>query len=296
MTSSARRWLVLTLAVLGIGIVGILYQGWIARVVQQQGPGQSVPLFSLGPDTADGVTVHATVVGIDPNRAEMQVRLDFAPGGSYLDERGALSRPLLLSLKTTRGSSEYRFARGSFMAPLDFSTPLRGSPFYYPSDLYTSLVEISLRSSNSEDTSVTLKAYSRMAGFSAARAELESEFPSSSKGLENQRPGQFVFQIEAQRAPLVKIFARLILGLHWLLTVVGLAVTLAVLVAGRRADPVLWVWLTGLLFALPLTRSMMVGAPEIGIYLDFFGFLICEVTVALCLAILVSTWLLRKNR
>lgn len=296
MTSSARRWLLLTLAVLGIGMAGILYQGWIARVVQQQSPGQSVPLFSLGPETADGVTIHATVVGIDPNRAEMQVRLDFAPGGSYLDERGTLSRPLQLTLKTSRGSAEYRFASGSLMAPLDFSTALRGSPFYYPSDLYSSLLEIDLRGSASDDTSVTLKAYSRMAGFSAARAKLGSEFPSSSREFESQRPGHFLFLLEAQRAPLVKIFARLILGLHWLLTVFALAVTLAVLLAGRRADPVLWVWLTGLLFALPLTRSMMVGAPEIGIYLDFFGFLICEVTLALCLAIMVSTWLLRKNR
>ena len=90
------------------------------------------------------------------------------------------------------------------------------------------------------------------------------------------------------------MFARLIVALQWLLALSASIVTISVVIWKRKAELALFTWMTAMLFALPPMRNIMVGAPPIGIYVDFLGFLCCEGIVACSLASVVATWLIRK--
>jgi hypothetical protein len=48
-----------------------------------------------------------------------------------------------------------------------------------------------------------------------------------------------------------------------------------------------------LLFAFAAVRNAQPGTPPIGTYSDFMSFLWAEVIIALCLIILVFTWVMR---
>lgn len=51
-----------------------------------------------------------------------------------------------------------------------------------------------------------------------------------------------------------------------------------------------------LLFAFASVRNAQPGTPPIGTYSDFISFFWAEVIIALCLVILVFTWVLRHSR
>jgi hypothetical protein len=51
-----------------------------------------------------------------------------------------------------------------------------------------------------------------------------------------------------------------------------------------------------LLFAFATVRNAQPGAPPIGTYSDFISFFWAEVIIALCLVLLVFTWLLRPAK
>jgi hypothetical protein len=144
----------------------------------------------------------------------------------------------------------------------NLKVPLQGSHFYYPNDHYT------------------------------------ARLPQPLEPIENRAPGFVVTQSQDQlsidRSELVKFFARFLLALQWVVALSALAVTMSVVIGGRKPEVAMFTWCTALLFALPAMRGMMVGAPEIGIYLDFFGFLCCEGVVVFCLTLLVMSWLIRK--
>lgn len=292
MSWGARRWLVFILVVMALGTAGLLYQGWIVRQVQSYGPGQSHLLFALGSESADGLEVQVNLVQLDSQRGELRVRLDFLPGGSYAGSSGELTRSLRLRYQSARGVFEQPLLAGRLLTPIELAVSLRGSPFYYPSDVYSSLVDLQFFAEDAQDLSVRLKVFSRLDGFEARKEPLASLVPGAGKEFQPQNPGHFLFLLQGQRSPVVKGYARLVLGLQWLLTLAGLGVTLAVVIGGRRPDPVLWIWVTALLVALPLLRGMLVGAPQIGIYLDFLGFLAGGILLTLSLLTLVATWVL----
>ena len=51
-----------------------------------------------------------------------------------------------------------------------------------------------------------------------------------------------------------------------------------------------------LLFAFATVRNAQPGTPPIGTYSDFISFFWAEVIIALCLVVLVFTWLLRPAK
>ena len=85
---------------------------------------------------ADSVHVNATVLGIDPVKGELSVRLEFAPQGA-LGGPGALAKDLKLFVNGASGALERPFAKGKPMNPTDVTVSLfDGQVTDYPFDRY----------------------------------------------------------------------------------------------------------------------------------------------------------------
>ncbi len=137
---------------------------------------------------------------------------------------------------------------------------LQGSPFYYPRDRY--------------------------------RAVLLTPGTFHASGFKVQSTGNV---IEIERSDLVQFSAHTIVALIWMTALSVAAAALKVLLAENKPDPALLIWASVALLALPALRQTMAGAPAIGIYIDFYGFLCCEIIVVFSLLAMTVKWLARKD-
>jgi len=137
---------------------------------------------------------------------------------------------------------------------------LQGSPFYYPRDRYT--------------------------------AVLQSPGTFQASGFKVQSNGNLV---EIERSDLVQFSAHMIVTLIWMIALSVAATALKTLLTDHKPEPALLTWATVALLALPTLRQTMAGAPAIGIYIDFYGFLCCEAIVVVSLLAMTTKWLARKD-
>ena len=137
---------------------------------------------------------------------------------------------------------------------------LVGSPFYYPRDRYTAVLQ----------TPGTFQA----------------------SGFKVQSNGNV---IEIERSDLVQFSAHTIVALIWMAALSTAAAALKVVIAESKPEAALLTWPAVTLLALPTLRQTMAGAPAIGIYIDFYGFLCCEVIVVVSLLAITVKWLTRKD-
>ena len=98
------------------------------------------------------------------------------------------------------------------------------------------------------------------------------------------------------RAATTKFFSFFVMAMMWGLTLGVLFLTLSVVLRGRKVELAMFSFTAALLFAFAAVRNAQPGTPPIGTYSDFISFFWAEVIIALCLIILVFTWLLRPAK
>jgi len=97
------------------------------------------------------------------------------------------------------------------------------------------------------------------------------------------------------RSSTVVFFSMFITVLMWGVTIAVLVLTLSVLLRGRKIEIGMFSFLAALLFAFAAVRNSQPGVPPIGTYSDFIAFFWAEVIIALCLLLIIFTWLLRPT-
>jgi Domain of unknown function (DUF4436) len=95
------------------------------------------------------------------------------------------------------------------------------------------------------------------------------------------------------RASTTRFFSFFVMAMMWGLTIAVLLLTLSVVLRGRKVELAMFSFTAALLFAFSAVRNAQPGTPPIGTYGDFISFFWAEVIIAMCLIILVFTWLLR---
>lgn len=98
------------------------------------------------------------------------------------------------------------------------------------------------------------------------------------------------------RASTTKFFSLFVMVMMWGLTIAVLLLTLSVVLRGRKVELAMFSFTAALLFAFASVRNAQPGTPPIGTYSDFISFFWAEVIIALCLVVLVFTWLLRPAK
>lgn len=98
------------------------------------------------------------------------------------------------------------------------------------------------------------------------------------------------------RSVTTKFFSFFVMIMMWSLTISVLFLTMSVVLRGRKPELGMFSFTAALLFAFATVRNAQPGTPPIGTYSDFISFFWAEVIIALCLVVLVFTWLLRPAK
>ncbi|MBS2040481.1 DUF4436 family protein [bacterium] len=289
---NAVRWLLLAAFCLAMLVGGWSYQRWLSGMVAQKAATKDATLFEFdNEETDDVVRVIATISSVDPLKGDMTVRLETSAEGNLVSDDGTLKQDIHIYVNSVTGKADYPFKRGETMGPIEYTTSLDGSTFQYPNDRYQAYVEVIASNEKAEAVPLEVEGYSTAGGFVIRKGDVKDVFEHNVPEFDE---GEARVVLNMERSAPVKLFARFILTLQWLLALSGLSVVLRVVIGGRKCELALFTWLTAMLFALPPMRNAMVGVPSIGIYVDFLGFLCAEGLVACSLAALVLTWHLRK--
>lgn len=243
--------------------------------------------------TADAV-VHVTVVveEIDAERGSMKVRMSAVPTGNEPLPPEGLSvladveglEPLRVqddSLTVDEGEGEVRFDGGTVGAyPFDrydgdFGVlAVRGSP-----NTFTDVVA-------SETVPLSLTVIGSTSGF---------DLDAAAEVLDLDVLTLVQVRYTATRTTPVLVWVSIMMAIYWLLTAAVVAVVLVTVLGFREWETRHLAWLAAMIFAFTSFRSAAPDSPPIGVYFDFASFFWAELIVAVCLAIMVTTYLIDRR-
>lgn len=282
-TATGRRVL------LAVGIATLVIGGVIVATVPRGEQERAVTA-----ETTEDAVVHVTVVveEIDAVRGSMKVRVSAVPTGNEPLPAEGLSvladieglEPLRVkddSLTVDEGEGEVRFDRGSVGAyPFDrydgtFGLlAVRGSP-----DTFTDVVD-------SETVPLSLTVVGSTSGF-------DIDASAEPIGLGVVSLVQVTYS--ATRTTPVLVWVSIMMAIYWLLTAAVVSVVLVTVLGYREWETRHLAWLAAMIFAFTSFRSAAPDSPPIGVYFDFASFFWAELIVAVCLAIMVTTYLVGRG-
>jgi hypothetical protein len=318
---------VAVLIVFGISLVLVL------NIYKSEGDKRSAAVSDLGDKDPNHIEVDVKLVSIDPNKGDIVARLEFLPKGHFTtDEGSTLARDLKLFVNSATGKQELDFPKGKRMNPAEVVVNMfDGLVTDYPFDKHSAYLELYFMPGKEAPKDKTAEAAPKPAEAAPtpkpeAPAAGEEQKKEEEKKTEAAKPDEdevpigvdFVgsipgFKIDAakakestsdyvgidmtiSRASTTKFFSFFVMAMMWGLTLGVLFLTLSVVLRGRKVELAMFSFTAALLFAFAAVRNAQPGTPPIGTYSDFISFFWAEVIIALCLIILVFTWLLRPAK
>lgn len=322
--------IIITVAIMivfGIALVLVL------NIYKSEGDKRSAAVSDLGDKDPNHIEVDVKLVSIDPNKGDIVARLEFLPKGSFTtDEGSTLARDLKLYVNSANGKQELDFPKGKRMNPMEVVVNMfDGLVTDYPFDKHSAFLEMYFLPGKEAGKEKTAEAAPKPAEAAAtpkpeAASTEEQKKEEAEKKTEAAKPDEddipigvdFVgsipgFKIDAakakestddyvgidmtiSRAATTKFFSLFVMTMMWGLTIGVMLLTLSVVLRGRKVELAMFSFTAALLFAFAAVRNAQPGTPPIGTYSDFISFFWAEVIIALCLIILVFTWLLRPAK
>jgi hypothetical protein len=313
----------------GVLVVFVVALVLVLNAYKSEGAQRSAVVSDLGDKDPNHIEVDVKLVTIDPNKGDVTARLEFVPRGHFTPDDGhTLARDLKLFVNSATGKQELDFQKGKRMNPTEVVINMYdGLVTDYPFDRHNAFLELYFLEATNEpgkdkpaDAVASKPAEAGPTPTIKAPTGEEQKKPEAEKKAEDADeevaigveffgsiPG---FKIEAarakestedyvgidmtiSRAPTTMFFSLFVMFMMWGLTIVTIFLTLSVVLRGRKVEVGMFSFTAALLFAFATVRNAQPGAPPIGTFSDFISFFWAEVFIALCLVILVFTWLLR---
>ncbi|HZT19183.1 MAG TPA: DUF4436 family protein [Dongiaceae bacterium] len=278
-----RRLIALLIGLLGIATAYVL----VCLLVLRTPPAQEVT-FEQRPQGAERpLSVYAEVLSVDPVRASLELRLDFATGRDPLGTLFAGPADRDMTVRTSDGTNEQQIAlrRGQPMSPVSVPLDIKtGAIDGYPFDRYTADLAIEAYEGSGPSSAAAiplrLTIWDRLAAWhiGVAEARLEAGSAGLRIGFRVRRPDPHIFLATTLYAVMV------------LMATIAISAGSLMFLAVRRPDTTLAAVLGTMVFSLPVLRNIMPGAPPLGVRADSFVFLWTELAVVTGLALVVATW------
>ena len=320
--------IVVTIAVIVVFAVGLVF---VLKAYNAEGEKRSASVSDLGEKDPNHIEVAVKLMSIDPNKGDIVARLEFLPKGSYTTDEGlTLARDVKLFVNGATGKQETDFAKGKRMNPMEVTVQMYdGLVTDYPFDKHNAFLEMYFVPGKEEKKPAdAAKPAAAAPAPTPAPATDEDEEPTKAAEkkaeVEEKDDDQIPigvdfsasisgFKIDAvkakestddyvgidmtvSRAATTKFFSFFVMVMMWGLTISVLLMTLSVVLRGRKVELAMFSFSAALLFAFATVRNAQPGTPPIGTYSDFISFFWAEVIIALCLVLLVFTWLLRPAK
>jgi hypothetical protein len=324
--------IIITIVVVILFAVGLVL---VLNIYKSEGEKRSASVSDLGEKNPNHIEVDVTLVSIDPNKGDIVARMEFLPKGSYTKDDGTLARDVKLFVNGATGKQETDFPKGKKMNPMEVVVQMYdGLVTDYPFDKHKAYLEMYFVPGKPEKKSAEPGAAKPAEAAPSptpkpeAAEEEEPKKEDAAKKTEAAKEEEeddeipigvdFAgsisgFKIEAakaresqndlvgidmtiSRAATTKFFSLFVMMMMWGLTISVLLLTLSVVLRGRKVELAMFSFTAALLFAFATVRNAQPGTPPIGTYSDFISFFWAEVIIALCLVVLVFTWLLRPAK
>ena len=326
------RDIIITVVVVILFAVGLVL---VLNIYKSEGEKRSASVSDLGEKDPNHIEVDVTLVTIDPNKGDIVARLEFLPKGSYTKDDGTLARDVKLFVNGATGKQETDFAKGKKMNPMEVVVQMYdGLVTDYPFDKHKAYLEMYFVPGKPEkksaepgaakpaeaapsptpkpeaaDEEEPKKEDAAKKTEAAKEEEEDDEIPigvdfagsisgfkiEAAKARESQNDLVGI-DMTISRAATTKFFSLFVMMMMWGLTISVLLLTLSVVLRGRKVELAMFSFTAALLFAFATVRNAQPGTPPIGTYSDFISFFWAEVIIALCLVVLVFTWLLRPAK
>ncbi|HEY0349552.1 MAG TPA: DUF4436 family protein [Pyrinomonadaceae bacterium] len=320
--------IVVTLAVIiGFAVALVL----VLNIYKNEGERRSASVSDIGEKDPNHIEVDIKLVSIDPNKGDIVARLEFLPKGHFTTDDGStLARDLKLFVNSATVKQEMDFPKGKRMNPTEVVVSMYdGLVTDYPFDKHKGYLElyflpgkVSAKDEKKTEAAKPPEAIATPAPATGeeqkkeegekkpAAAEKDEDIIPVGVDFEGSIPG---FKIDAAkskdsdedlvgiemtiaRASTTKFFSLFVMVMMWGLTISVLLLTLSCVLRGRKVELAMFSFTAALLFAFAAVRNAQPGTPPIGTYSDFISFFWAEVIIALCLVVLVFTWLLRPAK
>jgi hypothetical protein len=321
--------IIITVGVLVVFAVALVL---VLNVYKNEGDKRSAAISDLGDKDPNHIEVDVKLVSIDPNKGDIVARMEFVPKGQYTKDEGlTLAQDVKLFVNSATGKQELDFPKGKRMNPTEVVVNMfDGLVTDYPFDKNSAFLELyflpgkeagkekTAEGAPKPEAAATPTPETPAAGEEKKEeGEKKTEKPAAaddeiSIGVDfvGSIPG---FKIDASkskestddyvgidmtiaRASTTKFFSFFVMIMMWGLTIGVVLLTLSVVLRGRKVELAMFSFTAALLFAFASVRGAQPGTPPIGTYSDFISFFWAEVIIALCLIILVFTWILRPAK
>lgn len=247
---------------------------------------------SAGASAGPPLDVYLDVTAIEPVRQSMDLRLDVATestahGRQYF---GRLDRDVELQVSDGESERDFQLHRGEPLASAVFAAGLEGAVVAYPFDRYGTNIVVSATESSGGKAGTAIPLRVRVwTGVPGWRVDVTNVASSDA----NQ---ELKLAVRSYRPTPLIFFTCVIYGLMVLIAACAIVIGSLTFIGMRRIEVTLTGALTGMVFALPILRNAVPGAPPLGVNLDVFILLWAEIAALGGLTLFVAAWVQGGSR
>ena len=238
--------------------------------------------------TASGIDINFEPVGVNPETGNASFRLVMSSNDAGVsDQNNRAVGNIRVTVSGPDGTQEIRIPQGTSFGRAEVVLGISGEPAQYPVDAYSGTYF------------VNADFYDRQSGgANESKGEIPVNLDSSGavngwdSALTVAETGNatVILSAEFSRAFSTKLFALVLVALATIVSLLALFISILVLSNRRRVEAALLAWTGGLLFALPILRSYLPGAPPIGAAIDIYVFLWTVVMAFIAVFFIAVSW------
>ncbi|WP_019502225.1 DUF4436 family protein [Pseudanabaena sp. PCC 6802] len=245
--------------------------------------------FSFGADEKESnrMEVTATLLGADPVKGDLPIRISVVPKGSFaINDSPRMSQDLTFITTVEGAKSDGTLAKNKVPPYIDGTLSLyNGRVNDYPFDKHEADLYLYFVNPKNDQQSIPMSVdfNGSIPGFNVDADII--------KGFDSE--DNIGIKVHISRSIVTKIFAIFIMVAMWFVAIIVLTMSLAVLLQKRPIEPALFTYMGALLFALPAVRNIQPGVPPVGTLTDFLSFFWAETIIAASMGIMFYCWFTR---
>lgn len=246
-----------------------------------------------GNGPAEGISAVVEPISISPDESMASFRITLASNDPAIEDTdGRAADNIRVTVSGPDGSQEVRILEGAAFGRAEVVLGVSGELASYPFDSYDSVYFISADffdretggiNQSRESIPVSVTTRGAVNGWDAVISVEYTAAPSA------------IVSVEFERAFSTKLFAIVLIALAFLVALLALVISLLVFSNRRRIEVALLAWSGSLLFALPILRTYLPGAPPIGAALDIYVFLWTIVMAFVAVFFISASWISQKG-
>jgi hypothetical protein len=289
----------------------VISMAFVANAFQTESPKPAEPTSK----SPDHIEVTAKILSIDPIKGDVSARLEFFPMGKYAKEDGSLTRNIKFDTYSSNGKQEITFEKGKRMSPSEVILNMYdGEVSNYPFDKHKAnlVVFFTVKPDKVEKPKPAAENPDdeKKPAPAAAVEEDEEDYPPFTLDFKPSLAGYNIdtakskesddtyvdVELTIARSGMVKFFSVFVMLLMWGVTLAVLGLVFTVVILGRKVEIAMFSFIATLIFAFVAVRNSQPSIPPIGISFDYLSFFLAEVVLALCLLMILATWIFRPAK